>query len=122
MTSDRERRANRENGKRSRGPKTKAGKARSKQNARRHGLAAAIVLGSPEDRRINELAEALAFGSQFSFHAREAAEAQLILEKTRMLRARLLDEGGDAFGEEFARLDRYERRAFSARKRALRRL
>jgi hypothetical protein len=38
MTSDQKRATNRRNGRQSRGPKTEAGKARSSQNARRHGF------------------------------------------------------------------------------------
>lgn len=38
MTSEKQRRANQANAKASKGPKTKAGRARSAQNALRHGL------------------------------------------------------------------------------------
>jgi Ni/Co efflux regulator RcnB len=42
MTTDRKRRANQRNAQRSTGPRTQAGKARSKQNAWKHGLAVPI--------------------------------------------------------------------------------
>lgn len=45
MTSDRQRAANRENARKSTGPRTRAGKAASSSNARRHGVTGAL----PED-------------------------------------------------------------------------
>lgn len=49
MTSDRSARANRENAQRSTGPKTPEGRARSSQNARRHGVLAENVTVASED-------------------------------------------------------------------------
>ncbi len=47
--------ASRRNGARSRGPVSEAGKARSSQNARRHGLTSrTVVLATPEDRAAHE--------------------------------------------------------------------
>jgi len=42
MTSERKIAANRNNAKKSTGPRTEAGRATSRQNARRHGLATGI--------------------------------------------------------------------------------
>lgn len=49
MTSERQIQANRCNARLSRGPKTNAGKLRSRRNAVRHGLAAETVIGVLED-------------------------------------------------------------------------
>jgi hypothetical protein len=43
MTSEPQKTANRQNAKRSRGPKTSAGKAKSSRNSRRHGLAVPVI-------------------------------------------------------------------------------
>jgi hypothetical protein len=56
LTTDRERRANRANAKSSTGPKTASGKARSAQNALRHGLNVSTLL----DPALAPLAEAMA--------------------------------------------------------------
>jgi hypothetical protein len=50
MTTDKQFAANRENGKKSTGPKTEAGKRRSRRNAFRHGLTAETVIEILEDR------------------------------------------------------------------------
>ena len=47
--SERRIKASQENGKKSRGPVTPEGKARSSQNARKHGCLAAIITFTPED-------------------------------------------------------------------------
>jgi hypothetical protein len=48
MTSERQRAANRENARKSTGPKSQAGKARASRNALRHGLTSRVV-GGPND-------------------------------------------------------------------------
>ena len=49
MTSFRQIEVNRNNALRSTGPKTEAGKRRSRRNAVRHGVTAEIVVVAPED-------------------------------------------------------------------------
>jgi hypothetical protein len=131
MTSERKIAANRKNAKKSTGPRSEAGRAASRQNARRHGLATGIGSDPAFRDDIEILAKLLAGGREnIGEFAREAAEAHLDLTRIRRIRAELYarmrffdaasTEDLMALAEQFARLERYERRAFSRRKRALR--
>ena len=137
MSTARQILANRRNGALGRGPKTSEGKARSKLNAVRHGLAAARTPLVPND--VEKFALALLTtsdarsesGEVLTDEAINAAEAQLALIKVRQLRADILDriKGIDpaeatkqqamrAAASDLGRLDRYERRALSKRSKA----
>jgi hypothetical protein len=137
MATPRQIMANRRNGALSRGPKTAAGKARSSLNALRHGLAARCNPGVVQ--QVEKMAQALVaeFGEASLSQARAAAQAQIDLLRVRDIKARIFDgraatrdsdsssieeEDDEVFGAvaQLARLDRYERRALSNRKRALR--
>ena len=131
MTLERKIAANRNNAKKSTGPRTEAGRATSRQNARRHGLATGIGSDPALRDDIEILAKLLAGGREnIGEFAREAAEAHLDLLRIRKIRAGLYARMrffGDAStedlmeaAEQFARLERYERRAFSRRKHAMR--
>jgi hypothetical protein len=131
MSSDRQIAANRNNSKRSTGPRSKAGREVSRCNARRHGLAIGIGNDPVFNDHIEKLADALSSGTQnVREQARETAEAQLELLRIRQFRAWLfethyctdaaLPKGLVELNESLAKLERYERRAFSRRKRALR--
>ncbi len=124
MTSAAVRAANRANAARSTGPRTRAGKAASARNALRHGLSLP-VLADPA------LApEAAAFAGRIAgpgaSEARRAAalriaEAQTDVLRVRGVRAQIFAEGfgADDITARLMRLDRYERRALSRRKAAI---
>ena len=133
MPSERKIAANRNNAKKSTGPRSEAGRAVSRRNARRHGLATGIGSDPAFRDDIEKLAELLSEASgreKIGEVAREAAQAQLDLTRIRKLRAWLFERigfvGSEApgslteLGEQLAKLERYERRAFSRRKRAMR--
>ena len=137
MATDRQIAANRRNGSLGRGPKTSTGKARSSRNAFKHGLSIPANRDKTLRRQIEVLAQTLAqsqAGNVF-WQARTAAEAELELVRARaeleavLTRAGITAErnGGPEQGTaliqvlpELQRLERYERRAFSKRRRALR--
>src|SRR3981189_1890635 len=134
MSSDRKITANRNNAKKSTGPRSKAGREASRGNARRHGLAIDIGTDPAFCDDIEKLAQALSFASgmqHVSAGAREDAGAALDLLRIRKIRASLFETlyfaANDAapdrlteLNDKLAKLERYERRAFSRRKRALR--
>ena len=82
MTSLRQIESNRRNAQRSNGPKTQSGKARSSQNAVRHGLTAETVIGpleDPADYRAFELAVTT------GYDAETAVERELVLRLASLL-------------------------------------
>jgi hypothetical protein len=82
MTSTRQCEANRRNAELSTGPKTKAGKARSRRNAIRHGLTAETVIPALEDAD-DYAAFELAVTSDYD--ARTAVERELVLRLASLL-------------------------------------
>ena len=135
MATDRQIAANRRNGSLGRGPKTSAGKARSSRNALKHGLSIPVNRDKTLRRQIAVLARILAqseAGNVF-WQARAAAEAELELVRARAVMEAVLTRAGNTAewngGPEqgtalihvlpkLQRLERYERRAFSKRRRA----
>jgi hypothetical protein len=131
MASKRQIAANRKNAKKSTGPRSKAGREASRHNARRHGLAIAIETDPAFQHDIEKLAKALSPGQNVGEDARDAARAELDLMRIRKIRTSLFEMlslvANDAnsvslaeLNDKLAKLERYERRAFSRRKRALR--
>jgi hypothetical protein len=131
MVTERKIRANRLNSKASTGPKSSLGKSASKRNALKHGLSVDLATLPDFHKQVNLLAKLLAPLSADSEHrsqAIEAATAELEILRIRKYRAMLAS--GPAYAEVGGRrvevpslsndiLDRYERRAFSRRARAL---
>jgi hypothetical protein len=129
MASDRKIASNRYNAKKSTGPRSEHGRRHSRRNALRHGLAVAIGSQPSFRQDIEALAKALVGGGPPNEFARQAAEAELDLLRIRKIRASQLNaavgnpgapsEAYAELAENLAKLERYERRAYSRRKRAL---
>jgi len=117
--------ANRRNARLSTGPRTAAGKARSSQNARKHGLALPALRDPAKTRNIAELARKLAGptadATRFEAACRLVA-AQIDLLDIRAARLPLLSRAPDDRSaiKRLHSIDRYERYARSGRSRALR--
>ena len=93
MTSEKQRRANQANAKASRGPQTKTGKARSAQNALRHGLSIPVCKEPTLSIQAEEIALKLAGpdpDETLLDRARAVAEAQVDLNRVRAGRNALL--------------------------------
>ena len=131
-SSERKIAANRNNAKKSTGPRSKEGREVSRRNALRHGLAIAIGSDPAFSEDIQKLALVMSRASglrDVSENAREAAEAELDLLRIRKIRASQFtaivgnpDAQSGAYAElaeNLSKLERYERRAFSRRKHAL---
>ena len=132
MTSECKAASNRKNAQSSTGPGSELGHRHSRHNALRHGLAIAIGSDPSFSKGIEALATTLerAGGGQIvGEFACQIAEAQLDLLRSRKLKAA---RSNTVFGnpetklgdyaelsETLVQLERYERRAFSRRKRAL---
>ena len=141
MASPQKIEANRRNAKRSTGPHSYDGKARSRRNAWRHGLAACAVQTGSLERELGQLTAEIAGpdpdAARWHF-AKIAAEAEYELRRVRTARGAMLAPALDAVAsaapdpnaeldpqavnamlQNLSRLDRYERRAISRRNRAL---
>jgi hypothetical protein len=132
MTTDRKIQSNRNNAQKSTGPRSEDGRRRSRANALRHGLAIAIGSDPSVSREIETLAIALGHGGDrqtVGGFARQFAEAETDLLRIRKIRASLFkpvvsvpDASAEAqteLNENLAKLERYERRDYSRRRRAL---
>jgi hypothetical protein len=131
--SERKIAANRSNAKKSTGPRSKAGRQASRRNALRHGLAIDIRTDPAYHDDIEQLAKMMSRASgrqSVSDSARDAAEAVLDLSRIRKIRASLFEtiyfsdtaapDRLTELNDKLAKLERYERRAFSRRNRAMR--
>ena len=96
MASEAQIAANRRNAQCSTGPRSAAGKATVAQNAIRHGLAGPVLLQGSAGQRMQQLADAfLGDGPRTNATeeaALQAAEAQFIIEQTRLVRLQLFDQ------------------------------
>jgi hypothetical protein len=126
MASEKQIAANRENAKRSTGPKTAAGRLTSSRNAYRHGFSCPLPFEPATLAKVDALAHALAGkgADQESLTVAAAVvEAQLQLSRIRSTRTALIAkiEFIETDKQELRRLlalDRYERYAHTKRRRA----
>jgi hypothetical protein len=147
MTSALKKKTNRSNAQASTGPKTAYGKVRSAQNAFRHGLSIAVGSTLARSNQIEAIAQQLV-GKTINFEilecARRVAEAQVDVRRIREARYYLMasvmgsatadrpaqntqrQDPKDAINgiaelaKQLLRINRYERRAISRRKFAIR--
>jgi hypothetical protein len=132
VTSDRKLSTNQRNAAKSTGPKSVAGKQRSRRNALSHGLAVPVSADPALSDDISALARIIALASgkdDVTESARIAAEAQVDILRVGKIRSSIYDrlsrsplQAADhaKLSKRLASLERYERRAFSRRQRALR--
>jgi hypothetical protein len=150
MTSERKTQANRANAQKSTGPKTPRGKARAAGNARRLGLSLSVLADPMLSDQVAALTRAIAgkASDRNSFElARRIAEAQIDLQRVRQARQQLVSDRLEDFGQakssnkapngasqeprklatilmqetrQMEAIDRYERRALSRRRFAIR--
>jgi hypothetical protein len=134
MTTSKQIEANRRNALRSTGPRSQQGKARVAKNALRHGLSVPLAAFPEPDEAVKRLTGIIARNDDNAASldaASRIAEATLDLQRVRAAKQPLMEKltaavDGESGGVLMAtlnalkRLDRYERRALSRRKAAVR--
>jgi hypothetical protein len=124
MASEKQIRANRQNAKRSTGPRTTAGRKKSGQNALRHGLSLPLTMDDSTTSKISAIAQLLLSDQtepEAVCAAIKAAHAQLDVCRIRDVRNQMIEELTQApanFSKirRLAALDRYERLALAKRR------
>jgi hypothetical protein len=131
MASARQIAANRKNAQKSTGPSSTAGRRRAAKNALRHGLASVDSSCSREIEEIARLLSSEMNQANPTFASFEAAHAQMTLLRVKKAKAVIFDrffksdrslEETIRLNAELRKIERYEKRAFSQRKRALQNL
>ena len=123
MATEKQILANRENAKKSTGPKTAAGRARSSRNALRHGLSLPLTLNAEMAAKADLIRKSLVSEQGKPTRvvaAIEFAQAQLDFLRIRAVRGQMmaeLDSVSDDLTQlrRLAALDRYEARALARR-------
>jgi hypothetical protein len=137
MASQRQIDANRRNATRSTGPKSRDGRHRSSKNAKQHGFNTPIFFDQSWSAEVEKFVRQI-IGERteprLCLLARQFAEAQLDLHRIRRYKhgiteritfahdANRSDDIDQKYLDDMRRIDRYERRAISRRKRAVREL
>jgi hypothetical protein len=135
LISNRKLTANKRNASLSTGPRTLGGKLRSRNNALRHGLAIRIDDDPGAVQNIDRLAQVLSgFSNDFwrNEHARTLAECYFDMRRIHTARTAVLHRIGELeaadtsehalAAEAIEKINRYERRVLSRRRKALRAL
>jgi hypothetical protein len=134
MSSPQKISANCANAQRSTGPRSAAGKAQSRLNAWKHGLAIPVSANPEWSCEVARLARVIAGEKENNPHILDAAarvaEASVSVVRVRNMKATFFDIlfrnmsviklGIEIFGKSLDRLERYERRALSQRRTAIR--
>ena len=123
MASEKQIQANRKNAKRSTGPKTAAGRARSRRNALRHGLSLPLTLDTEMAAKADRIRQSLVAEQAKPTQVVAAigfAQAQLDLLRIRAVRRQMMAVPDLVSGDlthlrRLVALDRYERRALARR-------